>query len=1258
MTNRFTCILFLMILTLSGIASAQLARHVPSNERVLLNNRFRTEIDGNNLRTSVFNFLFSGRTGANQGVPYEYPKNTGRYYVALVGLFLGGEVVDDRGSVVQIVEWPAYHSNPATAADWNINPIGIPNPYWNPAKQRIAKSDEPDTWPPFWPDKQGDAGDPGWRGKWNGYFGKNVFNADQELYYRVGDNNYDRWEYTPDTTDRRRKGLGIIGDARALEWSQASVADAAFFIHELKNDGTKEIKKFAVTLWLADFVGGDGDSQDDKPDFDLILDIGYSFDSDGISSNPAFSGTFVGGAGTLYMETPGNAVDRIDNDGDSPEFTAGPKVTGDLFAGRNIPGTGPEVSGDQIDNNHNGIIDEDSTHIQFGQQRGVGYADGIDNNDNGEPSSPVITQTMINQALTDPWRRWPPNPERDTTFWVGNNRAFKQESIHLIDLGPEDLGKKFGDNIDNDDDTLFSGNLPAVTLAMVTQAASDPYKRYRVPNTNVILYDLGPEDIGKRYNVSADGQRNQGVDERIDEMCAESRNNGVDDDEDWSALTDDVGLDGVPDTRDPGERDGKPTSGVGTPFPGEPNTDKVDVAEADQIGLTNVQYQPAGTLTNSTPDVTIWATYMLPGQFIDPSRITVGEADLFVSSGVFPLQPGQIERISIAVVMGDAIRAGNANESGVRASVDRKRETALLAYNQDYQFAQAPLEPTLTAVPGDKKVTLYWDDVAENSVDRFLSGILDQEVKDFEGYKIFRATDPAFEDARLIRDAYGNPAPWLKEIATFDLRNGIKGLHPTAINGVQYDLGNDLGVRHSFVDTTVQNGQKYYYCVRAYDRGAVNLPLRVPPGQAPRFINLTPSESNLRLSIDPVSNKIRSIGRAIAIVTPEAPVAGYVPPAVTKIALVAGSTTGLVDYTIVDPTKILDNRRYRITFEDTVLAGQPNEPDTFKTKSFTLTDVTNEANPRIIINKSRSLADSVEQPITDGFRLKLMNERNFGVNRARSGWSKPESSYTYIFDQWINGFLRGVQRPDDYLIVFGPLGSDTSTAISISDPPFIPPAIPVNFKVFNTRSNQQIDFAFLERDRTGGPGYFTSGFDIFNQINSDIIIFFEKDLRDSLVATWNVQMGYDTLSIHRFPRTGDSLRIVLSKLFRASDVFEFTTTSHKVDAKKAKNALSRIRVVPNPYIATASWEEKNPFSSGRGPRSLHFTNLPQRCTIRIYTVSGELVNTIRHDSNILDGTADWDMLTRDNLQIAYGVYVYHIDAGELGETVGKFAVIK
>ncbi len=1180
--------------------------------------RRRTEIDGNNVRTSVFNFCFSGRTGPGQGVPYEWPKNTGRVYIALLALMVGGEVRLNDGSIARIVEVPAYRQSPA-GASWNLEPI--PG-YFNPAVGKIAKSDEPATWPAEWPDKRSDPLDPGWRGSWNGYFGKNQFSADQEMYYRTGDDNYDRWNYTPDTTDLKRKGLGLIIDSRVMQWSQASVSDAVFFIHEVKNDGTKLIPKTGVTLWLADFVGGDGDSQDDAPDFDLIRDIAFSLDSDGLSSYPPFQGTFVGAAATLYLETPGNALDRIDNDGDGE--SGSPKVTSALMQG--------ELSGDGIDNNGNGLIDEDSTHIAFGSQVGVGFADGIDNNGNSELGGPVITQQMIDQARADRWRRWPPNPEND---------PIQRGIIHLIDVGPEDLGRRFKDNIDNDGNSY--GTWPTITQAMIDQAASDPYRRYRVPGTSIILYDVGPEDLGKKY-IDRDGRRDPGIDEGIDEMIDESRDDGIDNDGDWNPLTDDVGLDGAPNTGDVGEGDGKPTSGANTPFPGEPNIDKTDVSEADQIGLTNVQYLAAGAINfNTTADIFFWANFLIPGSFVNPASIPVGESDLFVSSGLFPLRPGQIERISYAVVFGNAVRAGNANVSGAKDDALRKREFAQLAYNEDYQFAQAPLEPTLTAVAGDRKVTLYWDDVAEKSIDRFLAGIPGAPARDFEGYRIYRATDPAFEDARIITDAYGSPSPFLKPIAQFDLVNGIKGFHPIAYNGVQFYLGDDTGLVHSWTDTTVQNGQKYYYAIRAYDRGYAPL-------------QIAPAESNLRINIDNLTGQVKSIGTSVAIVTPQAPVAGYVPPSLSAIRLVSGSTTGRVGYTIVDPTKIKDNHKYRITFEDTTISGGATAPDTFRTKNFTLADVTNPNRIDTLIARSPNLSDGFEQPLTDGFRLYFQNEKTFGVNQNLSRWSRP-NVMPYRFEQWKSGTVSGVQKPSDYKVVFGPPGSDTSTQYVVrrtifgSDPPL--PAIPVNFKVFNTSENKQIDFAFWELDQTGGAGRFSA-----NQDEQDLIILLERDSRDSLVITWSFSVVFDTTGGRTQPQAGDTATVVLSKIFRSSDVFEFTTRGQKVDPDLAKSELDRIRVVPNPYVAAATWEERNPFNSGRGPRSIKFIRLPQRCTIRIYSVSGEHVATIEHNSTLLNGSAEWNLLTRDNLSTAYGVYIYHVDAPGIGEKVGKFAVIK
>jgi hypothetical protein len=52
------------------------------------------------------------------------------------------------------------------------------------------------------------------------------------------------------------------------------------------------------------------------------------------------------------------------------------------------------------------------------------------------------------------------------------------------------------------------------------------------------------------------------------------------------------------------------------------------------------------------------------------------------------------------------------------------------------------------------------------------------------------------------------------------------------------------------------------------------------------------------------------------------------------------------------------------------------------------------------------------------------------------------------------------------------------------------------------------------------------------------------------------------------------------------------------------------------------------------------------------------VKTIDHFAAIDDGMEPWDLLSKDNLSMSYGVYIYHVDAPGIGEYIGKFAVIK
>ncbi|MEW5925246.1 MAG: T9SS type A sorting domain-containing protein, partial [Candidatus Zixiibacteriota bacterium] len=128
---------------------------------------------------------------------------------------------------------------------------------------------------------------------------------------------------------------------------------------------------------------------------------------------------------------------------------------------------------------------------------------------------------------------------------------------------------------------------------------------------------------------------------------------------------------------------------------------------------------------------------------------------------------------------------------------------------------------------------------------------------------------------------------------------------------------------------------------------------------------------------------------------------------------------------------------------------------------------------------------------------------------------------------------------------------------------------------------------------------------------------------------------------------GDVLTVEGAPVNGADDVFTFKTDG--VNSSAAQSEMSRIKVVPDPYLGRAEWEVS------RFYRRLEFVNLPEICTIRIYTLSGDLVKTLQHDEN--GGTEAWDMLSEDGLGISSGVYLYHVES-QFGDKIGRFAVIK
>lgn len=91
--------------------------------------------------------------------------------------------------------------------------------------------------------------------------------------------------------------------------------------------------------------------------------------------------------------------------------------------------------------------------------------------------------------------------------------------------------------------------------------------------------------------------------------------------------------------------------------------------------------------------------------------------------------------------------------------------------------------------------------------------------------------------------------------------------------------------------------------------------------------------------------------------------------------------------------------------------------------------------------------------------------------------------------------------------------------------------------------------------------------------------------------------------------------------------------------------LDMINVVPNPYLAYSEYEKS------RLDTRVKITNLPDQCTVNIFTSSGKLVRTFKKDSPVT--SIDWDLNNHQRIPVASGVYLIHVDVPGVGERVLK-----
>jgi hypothetical protein len=157
-------------------------------------------------------------------------------------------------------------------------------------------------------------------------------------------------------------------------------------------------------------------------------------------------------------------------------------------------------------------------------------------------------------------------------------------------------------------------------------------------------------------------------------------------------------------------------------------------------------------------------------------------------------------------------------------------------------------------------------------------------------------------------------------------------------------------------------------------------------------------------------------------------------------------------------------------------------------------------------------------------------------------------------------------------------------------------------------------------------------------------------IRRMVLVNWNGGAIDPGVYNSDMPEVGTVFRIVTTKPNNASVRYTINTAAF-AKSKSADVAAARIdeiTVFPNPYFG------HNQAEGTFFAQFVTFGNLPEKCTIRIFSLSGQLVRTIVHES----GTPfeRWDLLNSDQLPVGSGMFIVHIETA-FGDKVLKLGVV-
>ena len=625
-----------------------------------------------------------------------------------------------------------------------------------------------------------------------------------------------------------------------------------------------------------------------------------------------------------------------------------------------------------------------------------------------------------------------------------------------------------------------------------------------------------------------------------------------------------------------------------------------------------------------------------------------------IGTGPFTIAVGDTQEIVLGVVIGQG--SNRLSSVSVLRFYDQEAQQA---YDLGFDVPSPPPAPNTTVAELDRKVLVTWEKNAEDFESSY----------QFEGYNVYVGASVA--------------GPWTR-LATYDLANEIGiVLEPSydvntgEILNLPSAFGNNLGTKYRYLftkdynDLTLANGRTYYFMVTSYAYDPTSLPIVLEstrnviyatPHQArPGTVYNTDALSDVKIEHPVGEANPRKWEVWVHVIDPL-----HVETADYKVTANEDQTWTL--FKNGAPLPGYENRDdYFFSKDIEYLTLEGSDLDFFFGVNFDFSEkqvVTFEEPELITPDSDPTVISALSSP----YRRNLVGKNDLAVD----GQFKKGTRDTSITLNPLQIRFTGVMDSTTMEVVDG--GSDATLLFSFGQPavfmmnhpknpnqgstdPFV---VKVPFEIWDVERDIQLNAAFTDykqklTDEDFVPTWAPRG---------ECVVYVVATPYDGQVhnigftgtdtmATWSFIYGSDLIW-----KTGDIVQLNFQNpdtfpkpVVAGVDEFTFRIQGETGGVlADAKERLNIINVFPNPYLAYNIEE-----------RQLHdehvtFINLPEKCTIRIFTISGQLVQTIEHDDPV-NTTHPWDLRNENFLPVASGFYIAHIEAPGIGKKILKMAIV-